>query len=65
MITPNWIESGEGARGLVFLHGVSGGAAGALHQRQTGDERVGFDAAQAGEGREEGRHSCEILRRSS
>ena len=30
MITPNWIENGEGARGLVFLHGVSGGAAGAL-----------------------------------
>ena len=30
MITPNWIENGEGGRGLVFLHGVSGGAAGAL-----------------------------------
>lgn len=30
MITPNWIENGEGARGLVFLHGVSGAAAGAL-----------------------------------
>ena len=30
MITPHWIENGQGDHGLVFLHGVSGGAAGAL-----------------------------------
>ncbi|MDD3352924.1 alpha/beta hydrolase [Zoogloea sp.] len=28
--TPRWIETGHGQRGLLFLHGVSGGAAGAL-----------------------------------
>lgn len=30
MPVPHWIETGAGARGLVFLHGVSGGSAGAL-----------------------------------
>lgn len=29
MTAPRWIETGEGPRALVFLHGVSGGAAGA------------------------------------
>ena len=30
MITPHWIENGQGDHGLVFLHGVSGSADGAL-----------------------------------
>lgn len=30
MDAPRWIETGSGPHGLVFLHGVSGGAAGAL-----------------------------------
>lgn len=30
MTTPRWIETGSGSHGLVFLHGISGGAAGAL-----------------------------------
>jgi hypothetical protein len=30
MITPHWIENGQGDHGLVFLHGVSSGADGAL-----------------------------------
>ena len=30
MKAPHWIETGRGERVLVFLHGISGGAAGAL-----------------------------------
>ena len=30
MNAPHWIETGRGERALVFLHGISGGAAGAL-----------------------------------
>ena len=33
---PHWIETGRGERALVFLHGVSGGAAGVIDMLAAG-----------------------------